>query len=80
MKCRESINLRVFEYNTEKSYLNAFEDSLNLVYQGQNDCNMSKKSENLHKMVVSTIFLEPYHNLGFTQLNKTWKNSHLMSP
>lgn len=47
MKCREGINLRVFESSTEKSYWNASKDSLNLVYQGQNDCKMSKKLENL---------------------------------
>lgn len=41
---------------------------------------MSKKLENLHDMVVSKIFLEPYHDLGFPQLNETWMDSHLMSP
>lgn len=80
MKCREGISLRVFEYSTENSYLNAFEDSLNLVYQGQNDCKMSEKLKNLHNTVVSKIFLKPCHNLDFTQLNKTWMDSHLVSP
>lgn len=74
MKYREGINFRVFEYSTEKRYLNAFEDSLNLFYQGQNDCKMSKKLEKLHNV------LQPYHSLGFTQLNKTRLNSHLMNP
>lgn len=37
----------------------------------KNYCKMSKKLENLHDMVVSKIFLEPYHDLGFPQLNET---------
>lgn len=41
---------------------------------------INKKLENLHNVVVSKIFLEPYHNLGFPQLSETWTDSHLMSP
>lgn len=41
---------------------------------------MSKKLENLHNVAVSEIFLEPYPNLGLTQLNETWMDSNLMSP
>lgn len=80
IKCRERISLSGFEYSAEKSYLNAFEYSLTLIYQGQNDFKMSKKLKNLHNTVVSKIFLEPCHNFDFTQLNKTWMDSHLMSP
>lgn len=50
MKYRKSINFRVFEYSTEKRYLNAFDDSLNLFYQGQNDCKTSKKLEKFHNI------------------------------
>lgn len=50
MKYREGINFRGFYYSTEKRYLNAFEHSLNLFYQGQNDCKMSKKLQKLHNV------------------------------
>lgn len=39
-----------FEYSTEKRYLKTFEDSLDLFYQGQNDCKISKKFEKLHNV------------------------------
>lgn len=34
----------------KKRYLNSFEDSLNLFYQGQNDCKGNKKLEKSHKV------------------------------